>query len=71
MRLEPRVPVSTPHGSQGTQAYKGDDVVSGGAAADSPSYFSSLWASGEAHSRRRTRVKQAENGWRRGAVAPG
>jgi hypothetical protein len=24
------VPVSTPHGSQGTQAYQGDDVVSGG-----------------------------------------
>ena len=24
------VSVSTPHGSQGTQAYKGDDVVSGG-----------------------------------------
>ena len=24
------VPASTPHGSQGTQAYEGDDVVSGG-----------------------------------------
>ena len=35
----------------------------GGAAADSPSYFSSLWAPGEARSRRRTRVKQAQNGW--------
>jgi hypothetical protein len=35
----------------------------GGAAADSPSHFSSLWAPGEARSRRRTRVKQAQNGW--------
>ena len=42
-----------------------------GAAADSPSYFSSLWAPGEARSRRRTRVKQAHNGSRRAAVAPG
>ena len=43
----------------------------GGAAADSPSHFSSPWAPGEARSRRCSRVKQAHNGSRRAAVAPG
>jgi hypothetical protein len=65
-----RVSVSTPHGSQGTQAFKADDVASGGLPRTRRAIFWSVCAPVEAHSRRRTPVKQVENGWRRAAVAP-
>ena len=53
-----RVPVSTPHDSQGTQAYQGADVGSGGLPRTRRATFRVSGARGGC----RTRAKQAQNG---------